>query len=342
VSAYYTGYDQDMMPASEIDFASVTHLIHFAAIPRPDGTLDTETDGLTTDHSAAVVAAAHTAGRKVLVTLGGADSGPAFREALRAERRATFVANAVALVVERGYDGLDLDMEPIEPGDFADYSAFVREVRAALNTAGSGLLLTAAVQQDARDVLLQVADALDQINIMTYNLSGPWPGWVTWHDAPLFDGGRTFDSTGEPLPSADAIVHDFLAAGLPAGRLGIGIISEVAVWHGASGPGQSIDGVSLEYRSYRDVLGTLWAPERARFDAGPAAAYLSVDLPGTANDLFVSYEDEAACARKMDYVRTNGLGGVILWDVADAYLPDGPPGARNPLLGALGSAAAGG
>ena len=341
VTAYYTGYGQDMMPPSEIDFASLTHLVHFSAVPRADGSLDTETDGLTAEHSAAVVAAAHAAGRKVLVTVGGADTRAGFAGAMSADRRGAFVTNVVALVIERGYDGLDLDMEPIEPGDYANYAAFTRDVRAALNTAGSGLLLTAAIQPDARDLFLQLVDVFDQINIMTYNLSGPYPGWITWHDAPLYDGSRTFDD-GSPVPSADRIVRDFIDAGFPAGRLGIGVIDEVAIWHGATGPGQGIEGVTLEYKSYRDVLATLWTAERERFDEGAGAAYLSVDLDGTANDLFVSYENEATCTRKMDYVRTNRLGGVILWDLGNGYLPDRPAGERNPLLRALADAATAG
>ena len=73
---------------------------------------------------------------------------------------------------------------------------------------------------------------------MTYNLSGPYPGWVTWHDAPLYDGDRTFED-GTPVPSADAIVRSFIDAGFPAGRLGIGVIDEVAIWHGASAPGSN-------------------------------------------------------------------------------------------------------
>jgi chitinase len=127
---------------------------------------------------------------------------------------------------------------------------------------------------------------------------------------------------------------------VPAARLGIGVISYAAVWHGVAEPRQSIATVTgeLEYLSYRDLLGTLWTPEREQFDADAGAPYLSVDLDGRASDLFVSYEDEAACVRKMDYVRTNGLGGVILWDLAGGYLPDRPAGARTPLLSALGNA----
>jgi hypothetical protein len=83
------------------------------------------------------------------------------------------------------------------------------------------------------------------------------------------DGGHTFESTGERLPSADAMVRDFVGAGLPAARLGIGVISEVALRHGATGPLQPIDGVTLEYRAYRDVLATLWAPDRERMTTAP-------------------------------------------------------------------------
>lgn len=50
---------------------------------------------------------------------------------------------------------------------------------------------------------------------MTYDLSGPWPGWVTWHNSPLFHGGQTFPSTGAPLPSIDAMVDAFVAGGVP-------------------------------------------------------------------------------------------------------------------------------
>jgi hypothetical protein len=44
VSAYYSGYHQDDLPPSEIDFGAVSHVIHFALIPKADGTLDQATN----------------------------------------------------------------------------------------------------------------------------------------------------------------------------------------------------------------------------------------------------------------------------------------------------------
>ena len=40
VTAYYPGTAEKIMPASEIDFAVITHVIQFALVPNADGTLD--------------------------------------------------------------------------------------------------------------------------------------------------------------------------------------------------------------------------------------------------------------------------------------------------------------
>lgn len=342
VSAYYAAWNQDAMPPSEIDFTALTHVIHFAAIPAATGDLDLDGNGLSAERSAAIVAAAHAAGRKVLVSLGGAGSYAAFRSAIDPARRARLVANAVQLVTARGYDGLDVDMEPIEQGDAASYAAFVREVRAALRAADPGLLLTAAVPPEASAVLPAVAADLDQINIMTYDLSGPWPGWETWHNAPLYDGGRRFQSSGAPLPSADGSVNTFIRAGVPGGKIGIGIDFYGVAWFGATGPNQGIADVTVEALAYHEVMDRLYAPDRDRFDAGAQVSYLSIDAEGTANDVFVSYEDEPSCAGKVHYARDRGLGGVILWELTGGYRSRAPAGARNPLLGAVALAAFGG
>ena len=59
---------------------------------------------------------------------------------------------------------------------------------------------------------------LDQINIMTYDLSGPYGGWVTWFNSPIYDGGYRFPSTGGLVPSVEGAVNNFLGSGVAAGR----------------------------------------------------------------------------------------------------------------------------
>ncbi|MBI3724568.1 hypothetical protein HY251_11530 [bacterium] len=50
------------------------------------------------------------------------------------------------------------------------------------------------------------------------------------------------------------------------------------------------------------------------WDAGPGAPYLSVAC-GASRAKFISYDDEISCANKVKYAETNGLGGVIVWEL---------------------------
>src|ERR1700704_329520 len=65
-TAYYPGWEQAGMPASNIDFTVVTHLIHFAVVPNSNGSLNSSANGVTTPNSTDAVTKSHGAGRKVL------------------------------------------------------------------------------------------------------------------------------------------------------------------------------------------------------------------------------------------------------------------------------------
>ena len=88
----------------------------------------------------------------------------------------------------------------------------------------------------------------DQINLMTYDLAGTWPGWVTWFNAPIYDGGYRFPSTGGLVPSTDGMVNSFIAAGVASGKLGIGIAFYGDLW--AGGTGTSTGGAALPRQSW--------------------------------------------------------------------------------------------
>jgi chitinase len=58
---------------------------------------------------------------------------------------------------------------------------------------------------------------LDRLNLMTYGMSGAWQGWQGWHSSPLHWDSNTSTPTG-----IDASVSHYIAAGVPAAKLGIG------------------------------------------------------------------------------------------------------------------------
>jgi chitinase len=262
-----------------------------------------------------------------------------------------FIANLVTFMTTRGYDGIDIDWEVLEPSDAPQFTAFIVALRTALNAITPRPLLTAATSWQP-GIFSQVAQHFDQINLMTYDLSGAWPGWVTWHNSPIYDGGYRFPSTGNPVPSADGNINAFLAAGIPASKLGIGIDFYGYVWSG--GNGTSTGGASEPRQSwtsapsvqdnvpYYTIMQNHYQSSYYRWDPAAQAAYLQIDNIGSSTDKFISYDNETTVQKKFDYVRTKGIGGVIIWELGGGYRPELPVGQRDPLLQAVKNALGGG
>src|SRR5436190_533150 len=81
VTGYYPGWEQGALPASTVDFNAVTHLIHFAVVPNANGTLNSTANVVSPSNSDSIVTNAHNAGRKVLISVGGASSQAGFQGA---------------------------------------------------------------------------------------------------------------------------------------------------------------------------------------------------------------------------------------------------------------------
>lgn len=354
-TAYYAGWSQGynnsgLLPAQNIDFGAVTHIVHFALVPRADGSLDDASNSVTAYNANAIVTAAHAAGKKVIITVGGFYTDGSFRSATSSANRTTFVTNLVNIMTSRGYDGIDVDWEPLSSSDGPQFIAFINELRAAMNAAKPGALLTAATAWGA-PIFAQVKDKFDQINLMTYDLAGAWPGWVTWHNAPVTDGGFKFPSTGNPPPSCEGMINEFVAAGIPASKLGIGIDFYGYVWSGGSGtpaggataPRQSWSTAPTVQANvpYSTIMDTYYQSQYYRFDDATGVSYLSIDNTGSANDKFISYDDETTIAAKYNFVKSKGLGGAIIWELGGGYRSNMPAGQKDLLLQAVKNALGG-
>ncbi len=342
-TAYYAAWMQDHLPAGQVDFSALTQIIHFAVVPNRDGTLDSEINLVTQGHSTDLVAGARAAGTKVLISIGGGESAAGFRGACSSANLSNFISNIVTFTRSRGYDGVDLDWEPLAAEDAAQYTDLVNGLRSALDAYSPRPLLTAAVASQA-ELLAGLQHQFDQISLMNYDLSGPWEGWVTWFNSPLFDGGYRFLSTGALVPSTEGMVGNFIAAGVSPQKMAIGIDFYGRVWSG--GTGTTSGGVSLPrqrwttapsmaYTPYHVIMADYYQPQRHAWDEPAQAAYLSIDHAGAANDKFISYDDPATCRAKVQYAMRRGLGGVMIFELGGGYRPDQPEGLRDPLLQAV-------
>ena len=346
-TAYYPVWVQNGdLPPDKIDYSAVTHLIHFSIVPRPDGTIEDTIHGtlnaITPAQSRDVVTHAHAAGDKVLVCLGGAGSGPSISPVLTDAMRGVFIKNLLGFISTRGYDGIDLDMEPINPPDEGNFVSFIRELRTAMKSVNPKWLLTFPASGEPGNqpklcALLQ--DDFDQINIQTYDLSGKWDGFKTWYNGSLYGEGQTLLTPTRPYPSVDEKVHLYEAAGVPKAKIGIGIAFYGYVWTGANGPTQSLQGVSLTTLGYNAIMDQYFHPSVYHWDALAHAPYLSIGTAQDADRKFISYDNARLASEKVLYARTHGLGGVIIWELGDGYRASQPAGLRDSLLQAVKKAA---
>jgi chitinase len=344
-TAYYPGWEQNSMPASTIDFTAVTHIIHFSLVPNANGTLNTSANTITVAGSADLISRAHNAGKKVLICVGGANTS--FQPATGSTNLSLFISNIVSFMSTRGYDGVDLDWEPLDPADTAQYTNLVNGLRTALNAITPRPLLTAAVALPPTQptLIASLQNQFDQINLMTYDMAGPYEGWVTWFNAPIYDGGYRFSSTGNLIPSADGMVNNCITHGVVPGKLGIGIAFYGDVWTG--GGGTSTGGPTLPRQtwtnpptmtafSYNNIMSTYYQTNLYHWDLSAQAAYLSITNANSSSNMFISYDDQRTCQAKVSYARNRGLGGVMIWELAQ----DHHANQADPLLQAIKQALA--
>jgi GH18 family chitinase len=162
--------------ATKIDFAKMTHLL------LAFGTVNTGTNDWSLGASDAdvktLVAAAHAAHVKVLVSIGGADDdiGIVNRYAT-ASNIAPLVANLDAFITRLGLDGVDVDLERgTDMRSSGNFAAFAAQLVSTLRPEGK--LVTAALAQyiiqdaGANDAVVKKwLAAYDFINLMIYSTS---------------------------------------------------------------------------------------------------------------------------------------------------------------------------
>ena len=342
------------MPASNIDYTTLTHIIHFAAVPNSDGTLNTTDNNITMANSADVVSKAHAAGRKVLICVGGGGTESLFQGATSAANLPVFINNLTNFMATRGYDGIDIDWEPLPSTDAQQFTNLVTGLRSALNGFTQPKLLTVAAgayppygdSLTSEYVMFAALQSqFDQINIMTYDMSGPWDGWVTWFNSPLYDGGYRFPSSGGLVPSVDGAVTNFIKNGVAPGKLGIGIAFYGYLWTGGSGtssicitqPRQSwTNAPTATAIRYSDIITGYYQSNLYHWDASAQSAYLGITNANPLNNMFISYDDQRTCQAKVSYARNHGLGGVMIWELAQDHAPQSPA----PLMQAVQQAVA--
>jgi len=328
---YYASWAASQYPIDEIEWSGLTHLAVAFYMPQSDGSLNL----LSGDdaYAADLVAAVHDHGVLAVASIGGADSGDAFRQATASGTLDGFVDSLVALL-DAGYDGIDIDWEPLETTDEATAITLADAVKAARPSALMTIPIGYVNPNLDTDIsgYAAIADAYDQLNIMSYGMAGAWPGWNSWHSSALYQ-----TNSATPL-SIDGSVGLYIEAGVPVDKLGIGIgFYGLCYSEPVTGPDQALDGATIlasdGTMSYANIMGSYYEAGVRQWDATARVPYLSFSSPQAPDGCtYISYDDEQSIQEKADYLRSQGLGGVIQWEINEGYLASAPAGQRSPLL----------
>ena len=273
---------------------------------------------------------------KVLVAVGGwTRSGNFSDAALSAESRRRFAESGIALFMRRWpglFDGFDIDWEfPVfgglkentaRPEDRENFTLMLAELRRQLDAEGARdgrrYLLTAATAAGARLVgnleLDRVTPLLDWFNVMTYDYHSG--SAIAHFNAPLYRAGN--DPT--PAYNVDSTVALYRRAGVPAQKIVVGVPFYGRAYGGVHGPnGGLFQAATAPAREWATGLDYRQLASRNLTTQGFTRFWhADAQVPWLHNDslgVFITYDDAESIGRKAEYVRTRGLGGIMIWEI---------------------------
>jgi chitinase len=258
---------------------------------------------------------------KILLSLGGwggcefcspvfgADSG-----------RKEFASSVKQLADHFKTDGIDLDWEypaieghpghAYSPSDKPNFTALIKTLRDSLGTgqeicfAAGGFIKYLAEAVDWKEVMPLV----DKVNLMTYDLVSGF-STVTGHHTPLYTGLGVKESADKTIRYLDSI-------GVPKNKLVIGAAFYARTWENVA----NINNGLLQSGKFKSFIGYNQFHQYFGLESGfaiyrdTAAAASWAYHPG--KNIFATFDDSLSIAAKTNYALTNGLNGIMFWELS--------------------------
>ena len=304
--AYYTGdqgsYDSFSMFSNHINYLAVD-----VFTVQMDGSI-TGSDDL------GILSLAHSRGVQAYACISNYnndpsvnDFDPALAHAAIVTHRSEVIENMLALAVQDGYDGVNVDFEGLAYSsdideDRAAFTAFIQELAQALHAQDLNLMISvpAKTEESVWNTwaypfdLAALGDAADLIQLMTYDQHGPWsePGAVAGADW-----------VEECLRYAVSQVNPAkLLIGLPAYSYDWDLTASDV--NEGSYAAAAVDWVDFPALLKKPHVGNGW-------DAVALSPFLTYNEAG--HDHVVWYENSDSIHAKIDLMKTYDLAGLSIW-----------------------------
>lgn len=254
---------------------------------------------------------------KTMLSIGGWTSSEHFSDiASTPESRERFAKSAREQMIQYGFQGIDIDWEFPGEEDAKNFTLLLAELRTQLdkqeeqNQTHYFLTIAASASPEHyKNIEIQdIHSYLDWINVMTYDLSGPWSG-ETNHHAPLYSSS----SHPHSLYNADSAIQAYLSAGVPPEKINLGIPFYGYLWKNVPNINHGLQqsGTAGEAVSYNTIVQnyTLENGYQEYWDTAAKAPWRY--NPDSAT--MITFENPESIQEKVHYAIEHQLGGVFVW-----------------------------
>ena len=282
---------------------------------------------------------------RTLISVGGWTWSTYFSDvAMTEESREIFAQSCVDFIVEYGFDGIDIDWEyPVEGGlegnhnnslDKQNFTLLLQKIRELLDLQssidGHDYLLTVATTASSIYVenieVELIHEYLDWINLMSYDLHGPWGGEsnaVTNFNSSLY--AIADDPSPYPINedfNLDASVQLYIDLGVPREKINAGL-----AFYGRSFAGvpDENNGLFVPYTgvpgigTWENGVFDYWDLDNNYINVNGYVSYWHSEgkvpwLYNPSTQIMISYDDEESIAEKASYIITEDIGGAMFWE----------------------------
>ncbi|KAG6332514.1 hypothetical protein ID866_6576, partial [Astraeus odoratus] len=371
-AAFYTGWHSTDVPLSSVSWDKYNTLIYAFAIRPSVTTPDVHTLSLNGSNPTLLpdfVKQAHDHGVSAHIGVGGWTGGIYFSSNLNsANNRTAFVKTVVDFLGKYNLDGVNFDWEypnfqgigcnTINPNDTANFLAFLQEFRKAIT--GKKITVSASVPllpfRNATGLpstdVSEFADVFDYINIMAYDINGPWSPRVG-PNAPLAD---SCTESAYQFGSVVTAVKAWRTAGFPLKKMVLGVpayghsyrvppadafknntkqLAPNPPFNSSQAPlgdswdnTTSIDACGVKQPSggtwsFRGLVAGGWLDQDGNPAQGIYSRYDNCSrtpyLYNEQTQVMISYDDAQSYAAKGKFIADAGLRGFAMWEAGGDY-----------------------
>ncbi|ODV62238.1 putative chitinase [Ascoidea rubescens DSM 1968] len=261
---------------------------------------------------------------KLSMSIGGQSNHGQFTKAMKSNKKLErFVDSSINLLVEHGFDGIDLDWEyPETVFEGNQYLRLVKRLRKRLDDLEDekglergSLLVTMAspgTEEFSSKLFIEEFDKyLSFWNLMTYDFAGEWSEKAGYH-CNLYptEGGEY---------SGDQTVQYYLSKGVRPEKLTLGMANYGRGFLKTKGLNQPFHGVGAGSTDEEGIWNYNFLPlegTEEEYDEDAVSAYIY----DSDKKFFIGYDNPESVQAKAEYVVANKLGGGMWWEsCGDTY-----------------------